>query len=59
MSGSSPSEAAKRKPEFNTWLLLLPPINLHNVDLVWLAFGYDRRYELKEKYKNEHDPPRF
>lgn len=57
MDGSNQKE--KRKPGFDTWLLALPPINLYNVDLIWLAFGYDRRYELKEKYKNEHDPHRL
>lgn len=53
MNGSNQRDE-KRKPEFDTWLLHLPPVNLYNVDLVWLAFGYDRRYELKEKHK--HDP---
>lgn len=58
MNGSNP-KAEKGKPEFDTWLLALPPINLYNVDLIWLAFGYDRRYELKEQHKNEHDPQGF
>ena len=50
MSGSSLSEEdeKKKKPEFSTWLLELPPINLYNVELVYLAFGYDMRYDLKE-----------
>lgn len=41
-------------PEFSSWLLEMPPINLWNVELVYLAFGYDMRYELsdlKEKYE--------
>ena len=47
MDGSSLKEKDERKKyEFNTWLLSLPPINLYNVELVYLAFGYDMRYEL-------------
>lgn len=51
MDGSNQKEE-KRKYEFDTFLLHLPPINLYNVDLVYLAFGYDIRYEIKEKYGN-------
>ena len=41
------------KPQFDTWLLHLPPINLYNVELVYLAFGYrnDVRSELDTKYE--------
>lgn len=38
----------RKKYEFDTWLLQLPPINLYNVDLVYLAFGYDVRYDLMD-----------
>lgn len=50
------------KYEMDSWVLHLPPINLYNVDLIYLAFGYDVRYELrasldatlrKSKYDNE------
>lgn len=43
----------KRKYEFDTWVLHLPPINLYNVELVYLAFGYDMRYDLKEQYEQQ------
>lgn len=48
MNGSNlKEEQEKRKrPEFSTWLLSLPPINLYNIELVYLAFGYDMRYDL-------------
>ena len=40
-------------PEFSTWLLKMPPINLWNVNLLWLAFGYDVRIEFtKRNYDN-------
>ena len=54
--------------EFRTWLLELPPINLYNVELVYLAFGYrnarselDTRYDLSavsttEENNHEYDP---
>jgi len=38
----------RKKYEFDTWILSLPPINLYNVELVYLAFGYDQRWELKK-----------
>ena len=58
MSGSSLNEDEKQKPEFRTWLLELPPINLYNVELVYLAFGYDTRYDLKE-HDHEYDQTRL
>jgi len=55
-----------KPPEFNTWLLELPPINLWNVELVYLAFGYDTRYDLKtrvvsngKEHTNVYDEERF
>ena len=54
MSGSDLKEKKEeRKYEFDTWLLHLPPINLYNVDLVCLAFGYDTKWNLKQKEINE------
>lgn len=53
MNGSNQKEEKRKPPEFSTWLLELPPINLYNVDLVYLAFGYDMRYELKENFWEE------
>ena len=47
-------EDEKRKYEFDTWVLHLPPINLYNVELVYLAFGYDIRWDLKEKYASSY-----
>lgn len=54
MSGSDLKEKKEeRKYEFDTWLLHLPPINLYNVDLVYLAFGYGMSYDLKQEKGNE------
>lgn len=60
MNGLDQKRNEERKlPEFSTWLLSLPPINLYNVELVYLAFGYrndvrselDQRWDMrKEKY---------
>lgn len=49
--GEQPEQ--RKRPEFSTWLLSLPPINLYNVELVYLAFGYrnDVRSELNTKYE--------
>ena len=37
----------RKKYEFDTWLLHLEPINLYNVELVYLAFGYDQRWDMR------------
>ena len=58
MNGSNLKEE-KRKYEFDTFLLHLPPINLYNVDLVWLAFGYDLRWDIKEQYGSSHGDPGY
>ena len=50
-SNGSVGKQNDQPKEFSTWLLELPPINLYNVDLVYLAFGYDMRWDLKEKYE--------
>lgn len=56
MSGSNQSrDDVERSPAFDTWILHLPPINLYNVDLVYLAFGYDMRWELKEKQRGDQE----
>lgn len=64
MTGSNLNKDDERKPKFDTWLLQLPPINLWNVELVYLAFGYDQRWDLraassdlKEKYGSAYGDP--
>ena len=44
-------------PEFSSWLLEMPPINLWNVELVYLAFGYrnDVRSELDQRWDIRKD----
>jgi len=53
-----PQADPRKLPEFDTWVLHLPPINLYNVELIYLAFGYDMRYDLKEN-RYEYDEERF
>ena len=66
MNGSSLNQkVGKESPQFDTWILHLPPINLYNVELVYLAFGYrndvrselDQRGDIKEKYGNTYGNP--
>ena len=64
MNGSNQKENENVNPQFDTWLLHLPPINLYNVDLVYLAFGYDMRWDisvassdLKEQYGSSYGDP--
>jgi len=60
LSGSNPQQPSeKEKYQFSTWLIELPPINLYNVDLVYLAFGYDNRYELKKEHTSVYDKERL
>ena len=60
MTGSDLKEKEERKRlEFDTWVLHLPPINLYNVELVYLAFGYDQRWDLKEKYGSSYGDPGY
>jgi hypothetical protein len=48
-SNGSAGSINGQPPEFSTWLLKMPPINLWNVELIYLAFGYDSRYDLKKE----------
>ena len=57
MNGLDQKRNEERKPVFDTWLLHLPPINLYNVELVYLAFGYDTRYDIKEQYGSTYGDP--
>lgn len=64
MTGSNLNKDDERKPQFDTWLLQLPPINLWNVELVYLSFGYrnvrselDQRWDIKEKYGSAYGDP--
>jgi hypothetical protein len=59
LTGSNLNEEDERKPQFDTWLLQLPPINLWNVELVYLAFGYDQRWDIKEKYGSAYGDPGY
>lgn len=49
MNGLDQKRNEERKPQFDTWILHLPPINLYNVELVYLAFGYDQRWDIKNE----------
>lgn len=53
MNGSDPNEEERKRPQFDTWLLHLPPINLYNVELVYLAFGYDTKWDLRKEKEYE------
>lgn len=57
MNGSNLNEDERKKNQFDTWLLHLPPINLWNVELIYLAFGYDQRWDIKEKYGSSYGDP--
>ena len=60
MDGLNPQPLKeKEKYQFDTWVLHLPPVNLWNVDLVYLAFGYDTKYTLRKEYTNVYDEERF
>lgn len=49
MNGLDQNQKEERKKyEFDTWILSLPPINLYNVELVYLAFGYDQRWDIRK-----------
>lgn len=41
------SLAVGDKYEMDSWVLHLPPINLYNVELVYLAFGYDTKWDIR------------